>query len=1043
MYCHICSRPFASELDLNNHWGLCHFDLCTKCIPSHDIRDVCYSPSENAAASGSKQPQQPLVECSGTLKRPLALTELPLAKCQRVEELSEERHLVENNGSPPQREFLRTDENGQSEGVCDVRRNDESVQTAETSNTFSDIGDGWLFETARPIEHEDQFDIIDHHALRECSCPMCDEFYENRDLLEQHFLNFHPEFYNNFIPNQKGGGASSKFNIREKLNSHRGAVRTYEVDMTDNEIINVEEFFDCIRGPCIDILTTEQASRKNYKLFFSLKIRFVKHNPDGVESEVVAAFTSFAHCVLHPSMIPRTFHLIFQTLDSQVEAYTGAKSGLTIEEIQKCEFVVSTYHPTRGGSYIELPYPLSEKLCCLLNIDNHQRTIDGEELKCFVWSVLAHKDFGGADLIKNPNRSRIDKKVKTYRSHMSKLNLKGIKFPMTVEQIPKFERLNPTISFTVIGYDMGDVPVFDQQRSGKQKTRRIGKKTDQETMEEFRMMEKNTTLIYNTEGGKKTTHVDLLLLMNGDNSHFALIRDLCSFLKRPDHGGMKKICRNCLNCFRSKRTLEEHVKFCAALGLQKTTYPQPASKIEFCNFERMVEVPFRIYADFESLLPVYNIEDPSEMKRKMKNKSNMTGTTRLNTHKPCGYSFVVVDFEGKRRMGSHYVIEHEDEDPTERFLKEIIETVEVLTYELKAYQMDANKNIVITNEQLEAAKLLNLCCFCEKDLFDDETPHRHHNHLPPYNFIGLAHSSCNMKAEMKIEFPIFLHNFGSYDVHFIVQALGKLTESGLVQSAEPIARTSEKFLSLTINKNIKFLDSLQFTLSSLDRLVETMAKDGTDPFKITKAEFEHDAEAGADVNLLFKKGAYPYSLMKSCEDFKRTQLPPKEDFYNDLAEEAIKDHVYEHAQKVWESFKIESMKEWHNLYVRLDTALLSDVMENTRSIMMKSYGLDIAHYYSLPMVAFDAVKKMSKVRMDPIIDPTMHCWMESGIRGGYVSTGSLRAVSANNKYMQKEYDPSKESTYISYIDANNLCKCTHSLSFSVNNSHLLPLSFLN
>ena len=71
--------------------------------------------------------------------------------------------------------------------------------------------------------------------------------------------------------------------------------------------------------------------------------------------------------------------------------------------------------------------------------------------------------------------------------------------------------------------------------------------------------------------------------------------------------------------------------------------------------------------------------------------------------------------------------------------------------------------------------------------------------LPLLILLELAHRSCNMQAEMKIEFPVFLHDFGSYDVHFIVQALGELKESDLVTSAEPIARTSEKFLSLKIN----------------------------------------------------------------------------------------------------------------------------------------------------------------------------------------------------------------------------------------------------
>jgi len=122
--------------------------------------------------------------------------------------------------------------------------------------------------------------------------------------------------------------------------------------------------------------------------------------------------------------------------------------------------------------------------------------------------------------------------------------------------------------------------------------------------------------------------------------------------------------------------------------------------------------------------------------------------------------------------------------------------------------------------------------------------------------------------------------------------------------------------------------------------------------------------------------------MKTLNDFQRTQLPPITDFYNDLSEEPLSPDVYDHAQKVWREFKIQNMGEWHDLYVRLDAALLADVVENTRKIMMESYGNDLAHYFSLPQMAWDAVLKISGVQLELIKDPTMHCWVESAIRGG-------------------------------------------------------------
>jgi len=250
-----------------------------------------------------------------------------------------------------------------------------------------------------------------------------------------------------------------------------------------------------------------------------------------------------------------------------------------------------------------------------------------------------------------------------------------------------------------------------------------------------------------------------------------------------------------------------------------------------------------------------------------------------------------------------------------------------------------------------------------------------------WRYAGIAHENCNKMAELKIEFPIFMHNFGSYDSHFLVHAVGDLKTRDVIKTCSVIPKTSEKFLSIVINGNIRFLDSLCFTLSSLDRLVATMKLGGTDEFKITRQEFANEAANGADVELLFQKGAYPYSLMKTLDDFKRDKLPDASDFYNDLCEQAIKDEVYQHALKVWDSFKIKNMGDWHDLYVRLDTALLADVIESTRMLMMESYGLELGHYLSLPMIAWDALLKMTKAELDHITDPTMHCWIEEAIRG--------------------------------------------------------------
>ena len=77
--------------------------------------------------------------------------------------------------------------------------------------------------------------------------------------------------------------------------------------------------------------------------------------------------------------------------------------------------------------------------------------------------------------------------------------------------------------------------------------------------------------------------------------------------------------------------------------------------------------------------------------------------------------------------------------------------------------------------------------------------------------------------------------------------------------------------------------------------------------------------------------------------FKEESLPDKEYFYSKLNNEHITDEDYAHAQKVWDTFNIRNLGEYHDLYVQSDTALLADVFENFRDKCIEIYRLDPVH----------------------------------------------------------------------------------------------------
>ena len=143
---------------------------------------------------------------------------------------------------------------------------------------------------------------------------------------------------------------------------------------------------------------------------------------------------------------------------------------------------------------------------------------------------------------------------------------------------------------------------------------------------------------------------------------------------------------------------------------------------------------------------------------------------------------------------------------------------------------------------------------------------------------------------------------------------------------------------VTIPKQqLRFIDSFKFMASSLDKLVSNLDKSS---FQNTSKLYQ-----GERLNLLLRKGVYPYDYMDSLKRLDETKLPPKEAFYSKLSGEGISDEDYAHAQNVWKEFGMKTLRDYHDLYNQSDVLLLADVFENFRDVCNKNYGLDPAWYY--------------------------------------------------------------------------------------------------
>ena len=132
------------------------------------------------------------------------------------------------------------------------------------------------------------------------------------------------------------------------------------------------------------------------------------------------------------------------------------------------------------------------------------------------------------------------------------------------------------------------------------------------------------------------------------------------------------------------------------------------------------------------------------------------------------------------------------------------------------------------------------------------------------------------------------------------------------------------------------------------------------------------------------------------------------------------------------------MGDYHDLHVQTDTLLLADVFEKFREKCIEIYGLDPSYFYSAPGLAWQACLKKTEVKLELLTDIDMLLMIEKGIRGGMCQS-THRYAKANNKYMKN--DKNIESSYLTYLDANNLYGWAMSQKLPVNgfmwyNDHL-------
>ena len=616
---------------------------------------------------------------------------------------------------------------------------------------------------------------------------------------------------------------------------------------------------------------------KGFKYVETLKVTFSKIS-DGEIVEKSAYFNSTPQTIINQMEITDSLQSTKQLIMNKIAQWISEGSGWTIKSVDSHYLNIVKYKPMKGSSYIQLPSELRNSAKGLINMKN-------EDNECFRWCHIRHL---------NPQEKYPQRIKKTDKQYVEKLDYLNIDFPVSVKHYNKIEKQN-SINISVFGYENKEpYPIYVSKE-------------------------------------KYEDHMELLLVTKNENKHYVLIKDFNKFMyNQTKHEHRKHFCMHCLQCFSSYRVLNNHKDNCIQVnGTQAIKMPDKDNNIlKFNNFHKQQPVPFVIYADFEAI---------TEKIHGCQQDGNKSYTEAYQMHTDCGYGYKVVCCYDDKYTKPIQI--YRGEKAVYKFMENILEEVK---YCKKVMKKHFNKPLRMTEENEQEFEKATTCHICDKKYTEKDIRVRDHCHITG-KYRGSVHQECNLKLRInpeEIKIPVIFHNLRGYDSHFIMQEIGAIvknntyTKNGkeIKMDINAIPNNMEKYMAFMLGNHLTFFDSFQFMSSSLDKLVSNLPAEA---LKYTNKRFRKEK-----FKLMTRKGIYPYDYMDSFEKFNKTELPTKEEFYSILNNEHITNEDYCHAQKVWNTFQLQTMGEYHNLYLKSDILLLSDVFENFRKTCLQYYKLD-------------------------------------------------------------------------------------------------------
>ena len=554
---------------------------------------------------------------------------------------------------------------------------------------------------------------------------------------------------------------------------------------------------------------------------------------------------------------------MIEHMTQQIENPALRNSKFVFDRVLHMDIDFHQLNLTRGSSYVPLPDWLMKKKA-IINPKN-------SDMECFKWAVIAAMKW--EEIGNNPERVN---KLKRYEGEF---DWSGLEFPVSFRDINKFER-NNEIGVNILAVENKKIYIC---RKGRDYSRIV-----------------NLMLIANVE--------------NPNKKHYIAVKSLSRLLSKQNskHKEAQHFCTNCLNGFESEIIRDEHYEYCRS---------KDSVRVEMPTKNPIVKYAIVKYAPNNGPGGARAPPHPE-----------MSSTRGINVHQPSGWCMYSKFAYGKV---TNPLKQYRGRDCVSKFCETIMAEAKRLYESAPKKPMD--KLIKEQNVEFVTAKE---CHICFKKFSPKDRKVRDHCHYTG-KYRGAAHSSCNLRYRIPNYIPVVFHNLAGYDVHLFIKELAKHTSKIGV-----IAKNTENYISFSVKVEVdkfidkagktvlnekskeielRFIDSFKFMSSSLDSLVNNLAKGGHEFWGFEKRSRKQK-------ELLIRKGVYPYEYMDSWNKFEEKQLPSKDEFYSKLNMSGISEKDYQHACKVWNEFGLKNMGDYHDLYLKTDVILLANVFESFRKV---------------------------------------------------------------------------------------------------------------